>query len=82
MTRVPDWTKEEFETLLGNPLLTETELAELLPQRTPGAISFVRQGVHSLHTGRPDHQMLSLMMKDRLMGPSGPILCAVCKIMF
>lgn len=82
MTRAPDWTKEEFETLLANPLLSETELAELLPQRTPGAISFVRAGVHSLHTGRDDHQMLSRMMKDRLMAPSGPILCALCKTMF
>lgn len=82
MTRAPNWSSEEFETLLGNPLLTETELAALLPLRTPDAISWVRQGVHSFHTGRPDHQILSSMMKERLMGPSGPLLCAMCKIMF
>lgn len=82
MTRAPDWTREEFETLLSNPLLSDAELAERLPQRTVNAVSFVRQGVHSFHTGRDDHQMLSKMMKDRLMGPSGPILCALCKMMF
>jgi len=82
MTRVPNWSKEEFETLLSNPLLTDAELTELLRQRTADAISWVRQGVHSFHTGRADHQILSRMMKDRLMEPSGPILCALCKVMF
>lgn len=82
MTRAPDWSAEEFEVLLSNPLLTEAELRQLLPRRTPGAIAFVRQGVHSWHTGRDDHQMLSEIMKQRLMAPSRPLLCALCKEMF
>lgn len=77
-----EWSSEEFEQLLGSPLLTDAELAEQLPMRTAGAVSFVREGVHSWHTGSTDHQMLSQMMKERLMTSSRPIMCARCKTSF
>lgn len=81
MSREPDWSSEEFEVLLNNPLLTDAELAPLLPERSTGAIGVVRAGIHALHTGR-NHSMLSQMMVQRLMAPSKPILCPLCKQMF
>lgn len=82
MNRAPNWSNEEFEQLLRSPLLTDAELAEQLPARREGAVSFVREGIHSWHTSGVDHQMLSQMMRDRLTASSQSIICARCKTTF
>jgi len=44
MARKPDWTPDEFETLLANPESSNEELAKKLPQRSVGAVDAVRSG--------------------------------------
>lgn len=65
MKRAPAWTAQEFTTLLQNPTLSDAEIARLLPQRTEGAVGWVRSGIHSYHRGL-DTSMLSKMMPARL----------------
>ena len=78
MTRPTAWTAQEFDTLLQNPTLSDAGIARILPQRTDGAVSWVRAGIHSYHTGG-DTSMLSRMMLRRLeRGPS--LICPRCGV--
>jgi len=77
MTLGTEWTREEFQTLLGNPYLTDDELAEKLSGRSPGAIGVVRAGIHAFHKGH-DYSILSKMMKSELKEKENSITCPVC----
>ncbi len=81
MTRTPDWSVEEFDTVLNNSNLDSLELAQQLPRRTPGAIEVVRQGIHSFHTGG-NLSLLSKMMLRRLKEKQEQVTCAVCGVRF
>jgi len=41
MLREPDWSREAFEILLGNPQLTPEELSDQLPRRPVDAIQTI-----------------------------------------
>ena len=81
MTRAPDWSVEEFDTVLNNSNLDSLELAQQLPRRTPGAIEVVRQGIHSFHTGG-NLSLLSKMMLRRLKEKQEQVTCAICGVRF
>ena len=55
MDRTPDWTIDEFETLIRHPQLTEVELKDVVRGHSAVAIAIVREGVHSWHRGQPRH---------------------------
>ena len=78
MARVPDWTADEFETLLNNYGLSDEELARKLPQRSVGAIELVRDAVHSYHTDKMFISALSKMMCRRLEERRGSLVCSRC----
>lgn len=72
----PVWTNREFDIVLQNPTLSDGEVAGLLPQRTEGAVGWVRKGIHNYHR-ELDTSMLSKMMLRRLEdGPS--VVCPRC----
>lgn len=75
MARAPDWSEQEFETLLRNPQLSDEEVARLLPRRTLGAIGAVRSFLHNFHEGG-DISGLSQMMASRLR--RGSWTCSKC----
>lgn len=77
MVRAPDWRIEEFEIVLENSHLSSEELAQLLPQRTRGAVEIIRQGIHSFHLGR-NVSMLSKMMLRRLEEKDQSLICPIC----
>ena len=79
MSRAPNWSPEEFETLLQNQQLSDTQLSRLLPIRTVHAIGWVRNGVHSYHEGG-NISMLSKMMIHRLEQGNGKIICPRCSV--
>jgi len=81
MTRAPNWSIEEFDTLLNNSNLDSLELAQQLPRRTPGAIEVVRVGIHSFHAGG-DLSFLSKMMLRRLKEKQEQVTCTVCGVSF
>ena len=81
MTRAPDWSVEEFDTVLNNSNLDSLELAQQLPRRTPGAIEVVREGIHSFHTGG-SLSLLSRMMLRRLKEKQEQVTCAICGVRF
>jgi hypothetical protein len=80
-SRAPDWTLEEFDTLINDAGWTDEELARRLPQRTPGAVGVVRAALHQFHQtgGSP---MLSRMMQQYVTARRGSLTCAVCKTRF
>ncbi len=80
MARVPDWTVDEFETLLNNYGLSDKELARELPKRSLGAIELVRDAIHSYHTDRMFISALSGMMRRRLGERRGSLVCSRCGI--
>jgi hypothetical protein len=77
MKRAPDWTLDEFETLLNSPSLSEENLRLKLPRRTIDAIQIVRQGIHAYHTGK-DYSVLSKIMVNRLEKNAGEVVCPIC----
>lgn len=77
MAQAPQWTLHEFETLLTGGSMDISELAELLPGRSVGAIEVVQQGIHAYHLGQ-DISMLSEMMRDRLADSTRPSRCRIC----
>ncbi|MGE3755818.1 MAG: hypothetical protein AB7I45_16855 [Planctomycetota bacterium] len=77
MERAPDWTTEEFATLLAHNDLGPDDFAELLPRRSPGAIDAVRSGVHAHHTGG-DESLLSGVMRRYLAEHAAELECPVC----
>ena len=79
--RAPDWTIEEFDTLVNASGWTTAELASRLPGRTVGGIEIVRAGVHQYHQAGVS-PLLSRMMKDYLGARPGTLTCAVCKTRF
>jgi hypothetical protein len=79
MTRAPNWTEDEFETLLNNPHSSDEELADLLPQRTPDAVGVVRAFVHNYHLGG-SMSGIGNMMVQRL--EQGSVTCPVCYATF
>ena len=82
MDRTPDWTIDEFETLMHHPRLTEVELKQVVPGHSAVAIAIVREGVHSWHRGQRDTTLLSDAMKEWLAQRTTPVECAVCSIRF
>jgi hypothetical protein len=79
MTRAPNWTEDEFETLLNNPHLSDEELADLLPQRTVEAGQTVRAFVHNYHIGG-SMSGVGKMMLQRL--EQGSVTCPICNTKF
>ena len=77
MTTTPDWTPDEFKTLLLGKGTPSFSLALQLPGRTAGAVGVVQQGVHAFHLGR-NHSMLSRLMVDYLEEQRGNLVCPVC----
>jgi hypothetical protein len=77
MKRKPEWTTEEFETLLQNPSLTDERLHLKLPNRTPAAIQVVRGGIHAFHLGQ-NTSMLSKLMITRLRSGASRLICPIC----
>ena len=78
MARAPDWTSNEFETLLQNPELRDSEVAELLQRRTVDAVRVVREGIHAYHR-EMDISMLSQMMRRRLADSGRRFRCQRCE---
>ncbi len=81
MTGAPQWSSEEFETLITNVHVSNADLSHMLPGRSEDAINIVRHGVHSFHRG-DNISMLSHMMRHRLETKTQPILCRVCRTQF
>jgi len=79
--RAPDWTDEEFDTLLSGAEWTAEDLAAWLPQRSAGAIEAVRAFVHAAHLNG-SIVGLSRMMQNRLAARKGTLTCAVCRTRF
>jgi hypothetical protein len=77
MSRAPDWTADEFETLLQGGHRAVEELASVLRGRTVETIEVVQHGIHNYHVGRGT-SMLSEMMLRRLGDRSRPVICPVC----
>jgi hypothetical protein len=75
--RAPDWTPGEFETLLQHSESDDQAVAELLPERSMGAVGVVRQGIHAYHREGMNRSMLSEMMIHRL--GQGSVTCPVCR---
>jgi len=81
MTKAPDWTEAEFQTLLDSSNISAADLAGRLSGRTPDAIEVVRQGIHRYHSGM-DTSMLSQMMLRVLSQRGGSLVCPVCQTAF
>lgn len=77
MVRAPDWSIEQFETVLKNSHLSSEESSRLLPQRSRDAVEIIRQGIHSFHLGR-NVSMLSKMMLRRLEEKDQSLICPIC----
>ena len=77
VSREPNWTAQEFETLLHGGHRAVEELAKDLRGRTVGAIEVVQQGIHNYHVGRGT-AILTEMMLRRLGDRSRPVICPVC----
>ena len=72
--KAPAWKPEEFETLLQHPGSDDQAVAELLSERSMGAVGVVRRGIHAYHTGM-NTSMLAEMMVRRL--KQGSVICPV-----
>jgi hypothetical protein len=81
MAEKSEWTEQEFIMLVSRPDLPDDGFAEILPQRSVGAIGVVRAGVHSFHTGG-DTSMLSKMMLSLLGAKNTLVTCPICKVSF
>jgi hypothetical protein len=79
MAREPDWTFDEFETLLQDPELSDEQVAELLQRRSADAVAAVREGIHSYHGGL-DISMLSEMMRTTLADADRRVRCPRCGV--
>jgi hypothetical protein len=79
--RAPAWTLDEFDILLGGAALTDRQLAGQLAQRTPGAVGWVRAGVHDYHRQR-DNAILSQRLQQHLANRHGTVTCPICKARF
>ena len=79
--RAPDWTVEEFATLLNDCGATDAALAERLSRRTLGAVATVRAALHHFHQSG-DSSMLSRQMQQHLAARKGSSTCPVCKARF
>lgn len=77
MSRAPDWTDGEFRLLLSRPNAPASELVELLPRRTEGAIGVVRQGLHEFHQNG-ETSVLSQTMLRILTDPGIEWDCPIC----
>jgi len=82
MDRAPNWTQDEFDTLLDNYRLSNEELALKLDKRRPGAVNWVRAGIHSYHRTGRNPSILSQMMVRRLEERRGSLTCHVCGAKF
>ena len=65
MSLKANWSPEEFEFLLQRPQLTDEELRDQMPTRS-GAITLVRNFIHSFHTGGDVSGLSKSMMIPRL----------------
>ena len=77
MAQASRWTQREFDVLLDNNNLSHHKLAKLLPNRTPGAIEVVREGIHAFHSGT-NISMLSQMMRETLSQSRDNVVCPKC----
>jgi hypothetical protein len=77
----PDWTVEEFDTLLDGHQLADDVLTARLPGRALGAVQTVRRFVCAYHKGQ-NTSGLSRMMKSRLATRTGTLTCRVCGARF
>jgi len=82
MGRAPNWTQDEFVTLLDNYRLSRDELAIRLGERSADAIAIVREGIHRFHTGQENCGILSQMMVRRLEERRGSLICQLCGVKF
>jgi hypothetical protein len=78
---MPDWTLDEFKTLLAAGGKAPAQLVGQIPTITAGTIAVVQQGIHAFHMGR-DHSVLSRLMVDYLEEQRGKLVCPVCGRMF
>jgi hypothetical protein len=76
--RAPIWTTNEFDLLLQNSSLSDSDLVEIIPSRSEGALQIVRSGIHEFHK-KGDSPVLSNMMKKRLKQVGSTRICPVCK---
>jgi len=76
MKRAPDWSKEEFETLIKHWNLSDADLSVLIPTRTTDAIKVVRSGIHEFHQ-KGTSSLLSKMMKTYIEQSHG-LKCPLC----
>ena len=81
MSQWPDWTPQEFDIVVSAPNDSPQVLAQQLGSRTPGAVEWVRAGIHGYHTNG-DVSPLSHMMRSRLDARSAPVVCPQCKAQF
>ena len=81
MVRAPDWNEDEFRILVTSYGLSDEELRLRLPSRSIGAISVVREGVHTYHTGG-NTTMLSQMMLSYLSRNRSNLTCPKCEATF
>ena len=78
VVQAPDWTLQEFETLINLPAVPAGELSRLLGTRTAAAIEAMRGVVHAYHGGARDHPALTPALHRYLDQRGGFIVCAQC----
>jgi hypothetical protein len=65
MARLPNWTEDEFRTLLDNPETSPADLSQGPLARSPEAIALIRQAAREFEAGH-DNDRLSQTMRDVL----------------
>jgi hypothetical protein len=79
--RAPDWTEDELEAVLSAYAQLWETLRVTVPDRTPGAIAYIRPGVHAWHQGQPT-TYLSERLKRALQQRRRQAVCPECGVQF
>lgn len=77
------WTEGELDTVLTTRASSDLEVARQL-HRTPGAIAYVRRGIHLFHlpSGAGSQRMLAPRLRAHLEAGRGRQTCPSCGTAF
>jgi hypothetical protein len=78
-TRAPDWTEDELDAVLLTYTVLWNALQTAIPDRTPGAIGYIRSGIHAVHQGQST-TYLSERLKRALEEHRGRVRCPECGV--
>jgi hypothetical protein len=80
MKRAPNWTPEEFETLVKSAGDADDEVVcRLDGGRSIDAVNLVRGALHEYHR-KGDSPLLSRMMREYLAARRGTLKCPQCSV--